>query len=422
MSNIDLNSLLNKPARKSPVPGVDIPFDENAVAAIIGRKPRKTHADNVAIVPPIDDEALPFEFADDKIENSKVDAAKERRLKKGKRVAEKERTVGTLTDEDKKFIDNSAGSIRVDEIAKAIGKKQHAVRHYMSQHGLLTDEDTRDLRVKRMIRNRLHNMPWWEMTKQAYTDLEIKRFEEEWCSQVIQMDQNLQPTEEIQLKQAIALSIQADRLDIAEMEAQKSAVVYSQKIEELKDEIDGLKGDFKDADDDMQDFLKAQLQIKQAEIQMNMQMQTAARQSFGAFMKDRKDMLATHRKLLEDLKATRDKRIDKFDISDKTWAKMLLDIRENPLLKKQMGAMAYISFLAVERMKAILHEPYVFADGETHPMILTPEDKYDTTLSELAESLYVPKQIDVTITEETTNNQGDSDEESKEASQDDQGA
>jgi len=70
---------------------------------------------------------------------------------------------------------------------------------------------------------------------------------------------------------------------------------------------------------------------------------------------------------------------------------MLLDIKENPRLKKQLNAEAYVSWIATARMKAKLSKPYTFADGETHAPMLLPEGEIYSELGDMIEELYVPK-------------------------------
>ena len=94
---------------------------------------------------------------------------------------------------------------------------------------------------------------------------------------------------------------------------------------------------------------------------------------------------------MQNLNVTRAKRVEKSDISDKTWAKMLMEIKENPRIKKQLNAMAYISFLAVEYMRGKLTQDYEYASGDVHSPLLLPEGCVNEDLTAMVESLYVPK-------------------------------
>ncbi len=298
------------------------------------------------------------------------------------------RSENSLVDSEKKLIDNAAGRLSLDEIIAEIGGKRKAIIQYMTIHNLLGEEDLRNERTKRVILSRLHNSPGWEMIKRAFDDDELVRFEDEWCVQVMQLDQNLLPTEETQLKQSIALAIQIDRSYINEREAQQAALVYAQRLDELKDEVNELKLEYGTADSDMRMIIDSQIKMKQAEMDMNMQLQTTSKQLLGAYSKERKDNLNVYSKLLTDLKATREKRVDSFKISDRTWSKMLMDIKENPRLKKQMGCMGYVAWLATERMKAELRRDYMYADGESHPMIMSADSPPNKELLDEFDKLY----------------------------------
>jgi len=400
MNDFDLNEMLNRPIGSDDVSGMIEPVFE--------KKKTKTKAKSISmeeirnrkkIVPP-EDELTPFSLDDEPVVPVK--------LVKTETQEKKKRPPHFLSTDDKKFIDDNAGRLTLDEIVQELGRTRQAVFNYMYKNGLLSEEDTRDARIKRVILSNLHSSTWWQDYKKSLSDTERKRFEDEWHEMIMQFDQNIQPSEKMQLKQALDLGIQLDRLAVAEHRANVEVLEYQQQIDELKDEINELRVEIRENKDDPEakDFLKQQIEVKNTEIQANMQMKVGSSQLRGTFTRDRKDMLATHGKLLEQLKATREKRVDSFDVSDRTWSKMLLAIKDKPLRKKQMYAVAFCADLAVKRMRELhSQQAYLYADGDAHPPILIPDASNDTSFSEMVESLYVPTHNDTLDMENTDDDQ-----------------
>jgi len=108
------------------------------------------------------------------------------------------------------------------------------------------------------------------------------------------------------------------------------------------------------------------------------------------FERTKSELAKIQSKVMADLDVTRSKRVEKSDFSDKTWSKMLMEIKENPRIKKQLGAMAYVSYLAVERMRGRLTIDYTYENGECHAPMLLPEGAVNQELTAMVESLYVP--------------------------------
>jgi hypothetical protein len=294
------------------------------------------------------------------------------------------RGVEALSEEDKRFIEEHARKIPVNDIAEQLGKRRISVFKYMDQHGLLSDDDKRDSRIKRAILNDLHNQGFWKTILKGYTSEEIEFFEEYWCAFVIQMDDNVAATEQMQLCRLIETQISINRLTISERKILDEAERIEEEIQYLRDKL------LKEEDEDEILFLKNEI--------ANLTTSSAATALLNKtnIERDKDILVKAHGKLMEALDVTRVRRVEKYDVSDRTWAKMLMEIKENPRLKKQMSAMSYISYLAVERMRSRLTLPYVFADGTEQPPMLLPEGCVNNELREMVEVLHVP-QVEGTV-------------------------
>jgi len=280
-----------------------------------------------------------------------------------------------LSPEDRQYIDENAGAIPVDDIADHLGKKRSTVFRYMEQHDLLSQEDIRDARVKRRIINNLHNEAFWYVIEEGYTEKERAYFEETWYQYMVQLDINVTPTELENIKSLIETNIRINRMTINEQK-------INDDIARLDVEIQNVQNRMRGADEDEMEELTH-------EIQALMNSQSALAASRTSIAKEISTCQKDQSQLMKDLDVTRARRVEKSDMSDKTWTRMLTEIKENPLRKRQMGAVAFLSMMATERARARLMQPYTYADGEVgHPMLL-PEDCINHDLVALAEQ-YVP--------------------------------
>ena len=287
------------------------------------------------------------------------------------------RGVEALSPEDKKFIEENARGMPVDDIADTLGKTRITVRKYMEKHGLLSEEDKRDSRIKRAILNDLHNQMFWNSVKKQNSPDELEFFEDTWYEFVIQLDDNVVATEKMQLRRLIETQIAIDRLAIQERKAIADLEKHEEDIHDLKAAINETE------DDDEMVFLREELR-RIENIQSLLQ---ASRTTNG---KDMDNLVKAQSKLMNDLDVTRTNRVEKYEVSDKTWAKMLQFIKEEPRLKRQQGAMSYISFLATERMRHKLTLEYTYANGEVGFPMLLPEGCVQQELGPMIEALYVP--------------------------------
>ena len=282
-----------------------------------------------------------------------------------------------LNEEDKEFIAENARKMSVDEIADTRGKRRITVYNYMEKHGLLGEDDKRDQRIKRAILNNLHNQAFWYVIRDGYSPEEIRYFEEEWCAFTIQLDDNVTATEQMQLKQLIENQISIDRLTIREQKALGEIEQNDREMQKLQDEI------WKGVDD-------TEVNILTSKIAALTSANSGLVSSKQSFERIKGDLVKAQSKIMQDLDVTRTKRVEKSDFSDRTWSKMLMEIKENPRIKKQMGAMGFVSFLAVERMRGKLTQDYTYANGDVHSPLLLPEGTVNTELTAMVEALYVP--------------------------------
>ena len=287
----------------------------------------------------------------------------------------------SLSDDDKAYITDNAGRYSAQDIANNLSKRYSTVFSYMQKHNLLSESDRRDIGLKKRILNELHDQPFWTSTiVKGYSEDEIKYFEEEWCSFVEQLDGNVTATERLQLRQLIENQIQIDRLTINEHRINSEVAHLDEEIQTLQDQV------YKLSDDD-------EIERLHIEIRTLMNNQGALQTSKTAVGRDRDNLQKAQNKLIDQLDVSRAKRVERYSVSDRTWAKMLMEIKENPRLKKQMNAVAYISFLATERMRGKLTRNYTYADGSEHPPMLLPEGMMNQELTQLVETLYVPQEV-----------------------------
>jgi len=365
---INLNHLADKPLESD-----NSPLDFIELHNQTEKKPRKKRETFVS------EEALIKQYTEKKKKSKKE--AIPTYIPRTKKTGTAQVGVEPLSEEDKEYIADNAGKKLASDIADDLGKKRSTVRRYMEKYGLLSAEDKKGVDNKKKILNELHNQAFWKRVLKMFDPDEIDYYEETWCEFVEQLDDNIEATERLSLRTLIETQIQLDRLSINEYRINNDIA----KLEERIDELEEL-AELSEQDNDHDEVMRIRAEIQTLNVTKGSL--ATARLSTS---RDRDNLMKSQSKAMSDLDVTRARRVEKYDMSDKTWAKMCLAIKENPRLKKQMNAYAYISFLATERMRGKLTKPYTYADGETGYPMLLPEG-FNSELAHMVETLYVPQE------------------------------
>lgn len=211
---------------------------------------------------------------------------------------------GAISEKEKQFISRNKGVMTDAQMGEELNRSEEFVRKYRV---LLAKKisgnapkitNIQDARLD--VREKIKNSHVWITLKKELNEDELKMFIEKYVDFIAQFQGNILPTEESQLHQAIKFEVLISR----ELQARKA---IEDKIKSLEKELADMPSPINRDQTDMD---------RAASIENMLQSYRASSiNSYNAVYKfeERKE------KLLDSLKATRDKRINKIDKVDISW-------------------------------------------------------------------------------------------------------
>ncbi len=253
---------------------------------------------------------------------------------------------GRLRKEEQTFILEHMSKSSPREIAIALGRRQESVVEFIKRSSLQPKvEEKIDL-----VYN-IETRPFWNSIKKQFNDEEIKIFKQDWIKTIRQFGDDVTHTEEKQIVQSCTLTIMMYRT-LEELE------IVKQKLEEFQKQY-GIELSKPDRNKDIL-------------IQLDNQI-ASMRIATGTLTSQYDKYFRNQRDLQKDLKATRDQRIDKLDISETTFADWLRVLNDE---KKMLEISKEAELHRVAMYKNYLltgAQLYKYEDGSLDQPILNSE-------------------------------------------------
>ena len=250
----------------------------------------------------------------------------------------------------------------VTEIADKINRNERLVERYLNGPPPKVEkpekEKEKDDSPNEAAGFNLKRKPYWNELKRAYTDKEIKIFIYEWNRIIEQFKNEVTATEEIQIVDLIKMTLTQYR---SEEERQKCV----EEIQQAEIMLMKLKKR-KPADDD-----EKRQQIDDTSRQERVI--AAMRQAYKDYGTQIKDCLEIKNKLMSDLKATREKRLQKREETMANFTGWLQTIYNNPDVRREMSVELEKMRMSTEKAKLELEEYHKYIDGHIDQPLLTPE-------------------------------------------------
>ena len=264
---------------------------------------------------------------------------------------------GKLSIDEMQFIEQNVHELTIDEIAVALNRTTAPIIKYIKVQNLKNTSVVSDEEYQRTtLLNKLHDRNYFSELNDMLTKSELARFEEDWVEVMVQFNDDVKYTEEIQVKQWILLQVLADRSMKNRREVMESA-------DDLQAQIDAiLAQDQETRDGALLDSLSNQL--------------TFARDGMIAFTREHAQVLDKIKDIEKGLKANRDARVKRVDDGKTTWAGYTR-ILEDETRRRDAGDDAEIMRIAKDKAKERLSKWHKFEDGKVDQPHLTPENTID---------------------------------------------
>lgn len=260
----------------------------------------------------------------------------------------KSRKVGALSTEETLFIHKNYATMTPAEIGAYLNRTPAVIEKYL-KNNLLAGEAKEQLTVKA----KLHTKSFYPQLKDTFTSQEIEYFESEWVNILMQFNENVLATEELQIKQWITLEIFIHR-------SMKERKKYMEDCERIEKDISREKKEIEAGigDQNKLDALEQQLSFVRA--------------SISAYANEHTKYLEKISAITKELKGTRDQRLKRVEDGKVTWTGLIADLDD---VKRRVteGREMELMRLAMDNSRKQLMEEHIYEDKKFDLPLLNSE-------------------------------------------------
>ena len=245
----------------------------------------------------------------------------------------------------------------VQSIAKILKRSTDAIHKYIERaglsHGQMKPKDVDKARIKKKLRQSYH----WNEFKEQFTHDELIYITEMWADLILQFREDVLSSEEVQIKQLVTTEVLINRTMRIRKECQGEMEKLQKEIDKEKLNKDGGMSSIERIG-----YLENQLGIVKA--------------SLGAHATEFGKLQQTHQAMMKDLKATRDKRIERIEDA-KTSFVSYIRMLEDEEVRDRIGDEAELMRMAKDKVEIDLAEYHTFVDDEIDQPFLNADTVKD---------------------------------------------
>jgi len=288
---------------------------------------------------------------------------------------------GPLSKKEQETIRNQSKMLTAEEIAKELNRSPEPILKFMEKEGLSHASMTQHEQDTVALRAALHRREYWPAIQDQFSNRELEYFESSWIELMIQFRENMMYSEELQLKQFITLEILANRC----LEDRNRII---EDIDTKQAELDELyRQDPEERDHERAAFLE--------------QMIAAGRGAEGTHAAEYDKFINRQQALSKDLKATRDKRIQRIEDSQTTLTGFLRRLEEDRKFRERLEQEAGVTELARIMATQRFAEWHTYGDDKVdQPFLNTDTVKDDEEQVAIERENYAKTREDEESTEE----------------------
>ncbi len=258
---------------------------------------------------------------------------------------------GRLSDDEKRFINRTAPSMTVEDIAKKLDRSVSAIDKY------LKEELQIGLSASEAAGYQLEQRPYFTELRQQFTEDELQLFKYHWGRIISQFKDDVFPTEELQVVDVIKLEILMNRCLKGNKENIEQINTYDHMIQ-----------DERSRDKDQQDY----------DYIINLERQMASlRASQESLNRDYRELQVKKGAMLKEMKGTREQRIKRLEDSKQSFTSWVASMMQDPERMKKYGIEMEKMRVAMRKEQDRLAELHQYEDGTIDQPFLTPDTVKD---------------------------------------------
>jgi hypothetical protein len=256
---------------------------------------------------------------------------------------------GRFSKTEQEFIKENHKEMSIHEIATRLDRDSVSVESYVNSKLGSTLLEEREIEALRDLQGR----PFWKDLQKQFSEEELESLLYHWGRIITQFRDDVLPTEELQIIDAIKLEILMNRALISQQTNMRSIKEYEELVTEEK---------AKSLEDQDKDYI------------FNLERQVAVcRAAQESLTRDYKDLQTKKASMLKDLKATREQRIKRLEDSKQTFIGWVRNLMSNPEARRSIGVQMEKMRLATDKEVERLSEYHKYEDGTIDQPFLTPD-------------------------------------------------
>ena len=260
---------------------------------------------------------------------------------------------GRFTKTEQEFIKNNHREMSTLDMATHLDRDPVSVESYVKEKIGNTTLDDREIEALHDLQGR----PFWKDLQRQFTEEELQSLLYHWSRIITQFRDDVLPTEELQIIDAIKLEILMNRALIGQQSNMKNISEYEELITVEKSKS---------------------LEIQDKDYIYNLERQIAVcRAAQDSLTRDYKDLQTKKAAMLKDLKATREQRIKRLEDSKQTFIGWVRNLMSNPDTRREIGIEMEKMRLAMNKEAERLSEYHKYEDGLIDQPFLTPDSVKD---------------------------------------------
>lgn len=267
---------------------------------------------------------------------------------------------GRMSKYEYQFIRDNVHHMDYLAIAKQLEREPDTIRRYIEDKlGMTISLDVSQAPVSFVVQYDIEDEEFWPVLQHQFSPEELDIFKYQWDQIYAQFGGDVLPTEKLQIVDTIKLEILMNRNLREQRESAKS-------IERCEQELMMEKS----KDDDVDPPI-GQDKSTIFELEKQLSFYRSAQTALG---KDYRELQTNKNKMFENIKGTRQQRIQRIESSSETFLKWMADLVNNPEKRKDLGRRMEKMRLAVLDEEIRLGAYHKYEDGNVDQPYLTPEN------------------------------------------------
>mgnify|MGYP001363148313 CR=1 FL=1 len=260
---------------------------------------------------------------------------------------------GRFTKTEQEFIRNNHREMSNLDIATHLDRDPISIQSYIKEKIGNNTLDDREIEALHDLQNR----PFWKDLQKQFSEEELQSLLYHWSRIITQFRDDVLPTEELQIIDAIKLEILMNRALIGQQTNMRSIGEYEELVTVEKSKS---------------------LEIQDKDYIYNLERQIAVcRAAQDSLTREYKDLQTKKASMLKDLKATREQRIKRLEDSKQTFIGWVRNLMSNSEVRQELGMKMEKMRMAMANEKARMSEYHTYEDKMVDQPFLTPDTVKD---------------------------------------------